>query len=97
MTIVDMICRMNEVVSEIRKCEELYHYSEDANEIYLHLTKSICTLRKSDVLFAFAKKNISSSSDIKELKEELLWLYKAWKREFVCLIESYHNVIEEVL
>lgn len=97
MSIVDMICRMNEIVTEIRKCEGIYHYCEDSKQIYHHLVESIYTLRNPAIVFQFAMEDFSEKSSVEALKERLLKLYQCWKNEFVKVIDQYHQYVEQTV
>lgn len=97
MSIVEMICRMNEIVTEIRKCEGLYHYCDDSKQIYHHILESIYALQKPDLLFEFAKEDLDEQSNVDLLKEHLLKLYQCWKFEFVDVIGKYHQYVEEAV
>ncbi len=97
MSIVDMICRMNEIVTEIRKCESMYYYCDDAEQIYNHLLKSIYALNKPSMLFQLAQEDLNEKSSLDLLKLKLLILYGIWRDEFVQVLSDYHQVVEQVV
>ncbi len=94
MSIVDMICRMNEIVTEIRKCESLYFHCDDSELIYNHLLRSLNALQRPSVLFEFAREDLDENSSIENLKLKLLELYGSWRKEFLKVMKEYHQVVE---
>lgn len=84
-----MIRQTTEIVTEIQKCQSLYHYCNDNHLIYRYIIKEIYRLNKVDVLLAFLADDLRENCSIDVLKLELLKLYKFLTEEFALKIKSY--------
>ena len=65
MDLVDMICQTSQLLTDIRKCQSLYHYCEDKKAIYEHIVKEICFLKDEDVLLYFVNERFNEFRSIK--------------------------------
>ncbi|MDE6584420.1 MAG: hypothetical protein K2K15_03370 [Anaeroplasmataceae bacterium] len=94
MNITDMICQTSELLTEIKKCQSLYHYCKDNHVIYRYILKEIYRLNKVDVLLEFLADDLRENCSLDTLKKELLKLYGFLSEEFVSKIKSYNQVKE---
>lgn len=90
MNITDMICQTSEIVTEIKKCQSLYHHCNDNHLIYRYIIKEIYRINKVDVLLEFLADDLRENCSLDVLKHELLKLYHFLSEEFVSKVKSYN-------
>ena len=96
MDLVDMICQTSQLLTDIRKCQSLYHYCEDKKAIYEHIVKEICFLKDEDVLLYFVNERFNEESSLEVLRIELLRLYKILADKFLGNIQTYAKPVEVI-
>ena len=94
MNIAEMICQTTQILTEIRKCQCMYHYCEDKKKIYNYIVSEICRLKKEEVLLYFVEEDFNENSSLEVLKIELLKLYRFLSGEFIHRIGNYNQVMQ---
>lgn len=89
-----MISQSSELLTEIRKCQSLYHYCEDNHIIYRFILQVIYRMNKVDVLLEFLADDLRENCSLEDLKLELLKLYKLLTQDFVQEIHRYSKSME---
>lgn len=89
MKVTDMICQTSELLTEIKKCQSLYHYCKDNHLIYRYIIKEIYKINKVDVLLEFLADDLRENCSLDELKNELLKLYRVLSDEFLTIVKSF--------
>lgn len=89
MKTTDMICQTSVLLTEIKKCQSLYHYCKDNHLIYRYIIKEIYRINKVDVLLEFLADDLREDCSLDDLKNELLKLYRILSDEFLTTVKSY--------
>ena len=89
MKVTDMICQTSELLTEIKKCQSLYHYCNDNHLIYRYIIKEIYRINKVDVLLEFLADDLRENCSLDDLKQELLKLYRVLSDEFLLTVKKY--------
>lgn len=89
MKVTDMICQTSELLTEIKKCQSLYHYCNDNHLIYRYIIKEIYKLNKVDVLLEFLADDLRENCSLDDLKQELLKLYRVLSDEFLLTVNNF--------
>ncbi|MCM1131103.1 MAG: hypothetical protein NC310_03325 [Roseburia sp.] len=89
MKVTDMICQTSLLLTEIKKCQSLYHYCNDNHLIYRYIIKEIYRMNKVDVLLEFLADDLREDCSLDDLKRELLKLYRFLSDEFLLTVKNF--------
>lgn len=96
MDLTDMIYQTSAIVTEIKKCQSLFHYCNDKHVIYRYIIKEISRMNKVDILLEFLADDLRENCSLDELKKELLKLYHYQSQEFFYNMKGYMYAKEVV-